>query len=134
MSQPRPARFGFLKLVVRDLQQEARFYRSVVGYCEGLYIEGEIAGRPIEEIFFSGPNGESEMLILAYKDGAGPPPSPSGVITGLFTPDIEAFEARVLEAGGRVVQPIGPIDMPGGVSRLAFYADPEGYLLEVIET
>lgn len=133
MSEQRSGRFAFLKIVVRDLQKEAAFYRAVIGYGEGLYIEGSITGRPIEEIFFSGPNGEPEILVLAYKDGKGPPPETSGVISGFYTPDIEAFEQRVLAAGGSVAQPIGPIEMPTGRSRLAFYASPEGYLMEVIE-
>jgi predicted enzyme related to lactoylglutathione lyase len=129
----RPGRFAFLKLVVADLRKEAAFYRSVIGYGEGYRIEGAIAGRPIEEIVLAGPDGEVEMLILAYTDGKGPAPSPSGVITGIYTPDLEAFERRVIAAGGSVAQPIGPIELPTGTSRLAFYADPEGYLLEVIE-
>lgn len=129
----RPARFGFLKLVVRDLQKQAAFYRAVFGCDEGQFIEGEIAGRPIEEILLTAPNGTAEILVLVYKDGKGPPPEPSGVIAGLLTPNIEAFEQRVLDAGGRIAQPIGPIQLPSGASRIAFYADPEGYLLEVIE-
>lgn len=133
MTRQRPARFGFLKLVVRELQKEVSFYRAVFGCGEGQFIQGEIAGRPIEEIVLFAPNGEAEILILVYKDGRGPPPEPSGVIAGIFTPDIEAFEQRVLDAGGRIAQPIGPIQLPTGASRLAFYVDPEGYLLEVIE-
>ena len=133
MAHQRPARFGFLKLVVRDLKKEVAFYQAVLGCGDGQFIEGEIAGRPIEEIVLFGPDGQTEVLILVYKDGKGPLPEPSGVITGIYTPDIEAFERRVLAAGGTIAQPIGPLQLPTGVLRLAFYADPEGYLLEVIE-
>lgn len=130
---PRPARFGFLKLVVRDLQKQTAFYRAVFGCGEGQRITGDIAGRPIEEIVLFRPDGQAEIVILVYKDGQGPAPQTSGVIAGIFTPDIEAFEASVLAAGGTIAQPIGPLELPNGMSRLAFYADPEGYLLEVIE-
>ena len=133
MSESRPARYAFPKLVVRDLHREIAFYRAVIGYEGGQFIEGAIAGRPIEEILFFGPENNVELLILAYKDEGGPQPDPSGVINGFFTADLDAFEARVLAAGGSVVQPIGPLPMPGSEARLAFYADPEGYLLEVIE-
>lgn len=133
MNQQRAARFGFLKLVVRELKHEVQFYQAVLGCGEGQFIVGEIAGRPIEEILLTGPGGETEMLIMIYTDGRDPAAQPTGVITGIFTPNIEAFEQRVLAAGGRVVQPIGPIQLPTGASRLAFYADPEDYLLEVIE-
>ena len=126
-------RFGFPKLVVRDLDREIAFYRAVVGYGEGQFITGQIAGRPIREIMWFGENNNVELLILEYVDGKGPAPEPSGVINGFFTSDLDAFEARVLAAGGTVIQPIGPLEMPGSTTRLAFYADPEGYLMEVIE-
>ncbi|HKX78463.1 MAG TPA: VOC family protein [Novosphingobium sp.] len=127
------ARFGFPKLVVRDLDREIEFYRAVMGYGEGQFITGQIAGRPIREIMWFGDSNNVEMLILEYVDGKGPPPEPSGVISGIFTPDLDAFQARVLAAGGTVFQPIGPIELPSGTSRFGFYADPEGYLMEVIE-
>lgn len=133
MSQNRPARYGFPKMVVRDLQREIAFYRAVIGYEGGQFIEGEITGRPIEEIVFFGPENNVELMILAYKDDHAPQPDPSGVINGFFTSDLDAFETRVLAAGGSIVQPIGPLSLPGMDTRLAFYADPEGYMLEVIE-
>ena len=133
MPDSRLARYGFPKIVVRDLHKQIAFYRAVIGYEGGQFIQGQVNGRPIEEIILFSPDNKVEMLILAYQDGQGPDPDPSGIINGFFTPDLDAFEARVLAAGGRVVQPIGPMEMPSGTTRLAFYADPEGYLLEVIE-
>ena len=133
MSDKRLARYGFPKIVVRDLHKQIAFYRAVIGYEGGQFINGQINGRPLEEIVLFGPDNQVEMLILAYTDGKGPHPDPSGFINGFFTPDLDAFEARVLAAGGSIVQPIGPMEMPGTTTRLAFYADPEGFLLEVIE-
>ncbi|HKR25139.1 MAG TPA: VOC family protein [Phenylobacterium sp.] len=132
MADKLPARFGFPKLVVRDLHKQAAFYRAVVGYGEGQFLTGKINGRAVEEFIFSAPDGKVEMLVMAYVDG-GPAPAPGAMICGMFTDDLEAFEARVLAAGGSVFQPIGPMDMPGMTARLAFYADPEGHLLEVIQ-
>jgi predicted enzyme related to lactoylglutathione lyase len=129
-AQPAPyaARFAFLKLVVPNLQEAARFYRAVFGYGEGQFIASTIAGAPMEEIIFSRPEGGTELILLAYTDG--PRPEPSGVIAGFSAPDLEAFEARVLAAGGSVVQPIKPL---GAGGRFAFYADPAGWVMEVIE-
>jgi predicted enzyme related to lactoylglutathione lyase len=123
-----PARFAFLKLVVPDLQAAARFYREVFGYGEGRYVASTIADRPMEEFIFPRPEGGTELILLAYTDGA--TPSPSGVIAGFATPDLEAFQARVLGAGGSVVQEIKPL---GAGGRFAFFADPAGYVMEVIE-
>lgn len=126
-----PPQFAFAKLVVRDLQNEARFYRSVFGYGEGQFIRGAVAGRPLEEIIFMGPGNKVELMLMTFLDGS--MPSPSGIIVGFYTRDIEAFEARVIAAGGRIMQPIGPLEGGSRQLRLAFYADPEGYLLEVLE-
>lgn len=125
------ARFGFCRLVVNDLQKEAAFYRSAIGYGEGLTIVGEVNGRPIEEIIFM-EGGKAELVLLTYTDG-GPATSPSGVMPAMFSPDLDAMEERVVAAGGSVYQAIGPMEMPNGPTRLAFFADPEGFVLEVIE-
>ena len=125
------ANFAFTKLVVADLQQAAAFYRAVCGYGEGQTITGTIAGRPIEEIIFSRSGGGAELILLTYPEG--PAPSPTGVITGLSTPDQDAFQARVLAAGGTILEDVrsptfGTLDM-----RVGFFTDPQGYVLEVME-
>ena len=132
MASNLPARFAFPKLVVRDLHKQAQFYRSVIGYGEGQFLTGQIKGRAVEEFIFFGSDGAVELLVMAFVDG-GPAPEPGAMISGFYTKDLEAFEARVLAAGGTVHQPIGPMTAPGMEARLAFYADPEGHLLEVIE-
>jgi len=128
MTAPYPARFAFLKLVVPDLQAAARFYRAVFGYGEGQFVASTIAELPMEEIIFAKPEGGTELILLAYPGG--PAPSPSGVIAGFATADLEAFQARVLAAGGSVVQAIKPL---GAGGRFAFFADPAGWVMEVIE-
>jgi predicted enzyme related to lactoylglutathione lyase len=128
MTSPFAARFAFLKLVVPDLSAAASFYRALFGYGEGQFVASTIAGRPMEEIIFARPEGGTELILLAYTEG--PAPTPSGVIAGFATPDLEAFQARVLAAGGTVVQAIKPL---GAGGRFAFFADPAGYVMEVIE-
>lgn len=125
------ARFAFTKLVVRDLERQAQFYRDVMGYGEGQLIEGQIDGRAIREIIFSGPDGRTELIVLAFQDG--PAASPEGVMAGFMTQDLAAFEKRVLAAGGSAHQQIGPLEGAPGNAKLAFYKDPEGFLLEVLQ-
>jgi predicted enzyme related to lactoylglutathione lyase len=125
------ARLAFPRLVVRDLERQAQFYRSVIGYGEGQFIRATINGRPVAEIILAAPDGKVELILLRFEDG--PAPSPSGVMLGFFTHDLDAFEARLLAAGGQVAQPIGPLETPAGTWRFALYADPEGYWLEVMQ-
>ncbi|WP_052223747.1 VOC family protein [Novosphingobium malaysiense] len=120
------------KLVVKDLQREAEFYRSVCGYGEGIFIRDQLAGRPIDEIIFVPEGGGHSLILFTYTDGG--EPSSSGVMLVYFTSDLDAFEARVLAAGGTVHQAKGPIELPSGSSRMGVFADPEGFLLEVIES
>ena len=49
------------------------------------------------------------------------------------TPDLDAFQARVLAAGGSVVEAIKVLEFGGNRMRMGIFADIEGYLLEVLE-
>lgn len=131
MAGKRMSEFAFAKLVVKDLDAVADFYRAVCGFGEGQRLADAIAGRPIVEIVFAKPEGGAELVLLKYDDG--PDPSPSGVMIAFNTPDLDAFQARVLAAGGSVVEPIKPLEFGGNHIRIAFFADIEGYLLEVLE-
>ncbi|HKX77366.1 MAG TPA: VOC family protein [Novosphingobium sp.] len=131
MTQAAESRFGFPRIVVHDLQKQAAFYRAVFGYGEGITIKAEIKGRPLEEVLLGPDGGKIEFLLLAFPGE--PAPSPSGVLLGFNTADLDAFEARVVTAGGSVYQEIGPMQMGEKATRMAFYSDPEGFLFEVIE-
>ena len=131
MTGKRISAVAFAKLVVKDLDAMADFYRAVCGYGDGQRLEDAIAGRPIVEIVFAKPEGGAELVLLTFTDG--PLPSPSGVMIAFDTPDLDAFQARVLAAGGSVVEEIKPLEFGGNRMRIGFYADIEGYLLEVLE-
>ena len=131
MTERRISIVAFAKLVVKDLDAMADFYRAVCGYGDGQRIEDAIAGRPIVEIVFAKPEGGAELVLLTFTEG--PPPSPSGVIIAYDTDNIDAFQARVLAAGGSVVDPIKALEFGGKRMRIGIFADIEGYLLEVLE-
>ena len=125
------AKFAFTKLVVHDLHKAAAFYRAVCEYGEGQIVKAAIAGRPVEEIIFRAPERGIELVLLTFLEE--PPPSPNGVITAFDTPDLNAFQERLLNAGGTVVEPIKRIEFGANRMQIGFFADPEGFLLEVME-
>ena len=123
--------FAFVKLVVRDLDAMAAFYRAVCGYGVVQRHEAVIGGRAVEEIVFMKPGGGIDLALLAYVNG--PASLPSGVIVAFSTPDLDAFQARVIASGGMAMEPIRDLEFGGGHVRIGFFADIEGYLLEVFE-
>ena len=71
------------------------------------------------------------MVLLTYLGE--PPPIQGGEITGFDTDDLDAYQGRVLDAGGSIVHAIKSVDIGTNRMRIAFFADPEGHLLEVME-
>ena len=68
-------------------------------------------------------------MLLEY---LGRGPSPTGeLIVGFTTPDLPALLERLRAAGGAVVAPIR--EMPELGLRVAFAADPEGHLAELVQ-
>jgi predicted enzyme related to lactoylglutathione lyase len=133
MSDPsRGTKFAFTKLVVGDLTKAAAFYRAVCGYGEGQLVKADLNGRALQELVFRGSEGGVEFVLYAFLEGP-PPPSPGEVITAFHTSDLEAFQARLLTAGGAVLRPIKTIEFGGNRMRIGFFTDLEGYHLEVIE-
>ena len=122
--------FSFTKLVVADLDASARFYTAVFGLVEQARVHAEIAGRSIDEILYqpTAPGGGT-FALLRYGDVT--TPSHEEVILGIVTGDLAGVVARVGEAGGAVVQP--PTAMPEHGVTVAFVADPEGHLVEVVQ-
>ncbi|MEY4160283.1 MAG: hypothetical protein RLZZ136_904 [Pseudomonadota bacterium] len=107
------------------------FYQSTCEYGAGLTLEATLGGRPIRETILMQPRGGAELVLITYLDGEH---ALAGAVVNAFnTVDIAAFEARVLAAGGSVVEEIRPIEFNGKRMRMGIYADPEGFMLEVLE-
>ncbi len=130
MAQQNGTHFGFTKLLVQDLDKCAAFYSEVCGLTETYRVESEIAGRAISEIMYAPTaEGGASFVLLKFLDAKGP--YSEEVIIGMQTDDLEAFVQRAEAAGGRVVDPIR--SMPEHGVKVAFVADVEGHLLEVVE-
>lgn len=125
------ADFGFSKLVVGDLERCGAFYQSVCGLQEAGRYDAEIAGRAIREIMYrpTSPGG-AMLVLLAYLDT--PRPAGGEAILGFQTPDLDAFVKRAREAGGSVLQ--DPKQIDDLRVRVAFVRDPEGHVLEVVQS
>jgi predicted enzyme related to lactoylglutathione lyase len=128
---PPGGRFAFTKLVVRDLASADAFYRAVCGYGDGQCATGMTAGRPIEEMIYRKPEGGLELVLLSYLDG--PESATSGVIVAFDTSDLDAFQERVLAAGGAVIEAIRDLEFNANRMRIGFFSDPDGHLLEVMQ-
>jgi lactoylglutathione lyase len=121
---------GFTKLVVDDLDKAAAFYRSVCGLVEEGRGEDQIAGRPIQELYFqSDPPGTGTFTLTRFVDAPGT--SKPGVILGFVTDDVVAFVERAESAGGSVAQAAHP--RPEYGVKVAFVNDVEGNLIEVVQ-
>lgn len=131
LDKTRNVEFSFTKLLVHDLERAVAFYRAVCEYGEGYTVEATMIDRPIRETILSRPGGGAELVLMTYLDGVHP--QPGCVVNAFNTVDIEAFQARVLAAGGAVLEPIKDLAFNDNVMRIAFFADPEGFLLEVME-
>jgi len=127
---PHSDHFGFTKLLVVDLAKSAAFYSEVLGLKETTRIESEIAGRAIEEILFN-PTGEGAATFVLLKFLDAVLPSDSEVILGFITPDIDALTQRAVAAGGSVRREA--LDYPDLRVKVAFIADIEGHLIEVVQ-
>ena len=124
------AQFSFSKLIVHDLERTAAFYKAVFGLVEWQRVESATNGRSIVEISFlpTYPGGGS-LTLIKFLDT--PRPCHGEMIVGFTTNDIQALIERVNAAGGHVTEPIR--SMPEHHLRVAFIADVEGHVIEVVQ-
>ncbi|MBM4383626.1 MAG: VOC family protein [Deltaproteobacteria bacterium] len=124
------AHFSFTKLQVADLEKCAAFYTSVAGLTEQSRVDTDSGGRKLSEIIFNAtmPGGASFVLIHYYDS---PKPVVGELILGFYTSDIDGFAARAVAAGGSIVRE--PWEITEMKLRVAFVADPEGHVIEIVE-
>jgi catechol 2,3-dioxygenase-like lactoylglutathione lyase family enzyme len=130
MAEARKANFNFSKLVVRDLDRCAAFYRDVCGLTEIARVDADIAGRPIREIMYHPTSeGGAQFVLLTFPNEA--PPPAGEMIVGMQTADLAAFLERAQKAGGKVEQ--APRIIEDYKVKVAFVRDVEGHLIEVVQ-
>jgi lactoylglutathione lyase len=131
MSQRRKATFSSTKLIVDDLEKAASFYHEVYGLNALERVQAHIGTTRISEIIM-GPDEQmscESLVVLKYLDRPAPPPGE--VLLGFSTTDLAALLKRVSRAGGTVFEE--PREMPERGFSVAFVADPEGHMAQVVQ-
>ena len=125
MSLP-PARLGFFKLNVPDLEQASAFWREAFGFAIGnRYDEPEFLEHVLTMPRQSGPN----LMLVQYKDGRDVTVGPGHGAVGLICDDIHASHDRALQCEA---EKITGVFEAGGV-KIAVLKSPQGHEIELIE-
>ena len=125
-------------LVVTDLERSARWYADVLGLERGF--DFAMPHVSVRGCFVGRADGvRLELFERAGSAPAAPRPDPIAALEHrgyghicLATPDLDADFARMVEAGATVIWDPRPSPQPG--VRMAFIADPDGNLIELVES
>jgi predicted enzyme related to lactoylglutathione lyase len=122
---------NFTKLIVGDLDRSAAYYEAVFGLGELYRFEGKIAGDPFRQVIL-GVDGEMAggLILVRFTEQDAPPNG--AVILGFMAPDLAALCEQAVAAGGRIHSEPRDPKIPG-VALVAFVADPDGHLAEVLQ-
>lgn len=122
--------YAFTKIIVEDLVAMERFYCDTLGMTLRTRIEVDTPGYAIREavLVVGDPNG-TLLNLVQYLDR--PCPAPGEAVVGLFVDDMDAFIAAASAAGGTIVTP--PTLVPEHQLKVAYVADPEGHMLELLQ-
>jgi catechol 2,3-dioxygenase-like lactoylglutathione lyase family enzyme len=124
------ARIHHVGLPVSDLDRSVAWYREALGLTHD-----STAGLPGRVAFMVAPTGERlELLVVDLQPVSWDGPMEAlraGVPhTACTVDDLDAAHARAVDAGGRSVWT--PRDTPEPELRIAFVADPDGNLVELL--
>lgn len=123
--------FAFTKIIVADLIAIEPFYRDALGLTIKTRITVDEPGYALRETVFSvGEDGVTLLNLVQYLDR--PYPAPGEAVVGLSVSNVDAVIAAAVAAGGAVVTP--PVDLPDHGVKIAYIGDPEGHLLELLQT
>ena len=110
------ARFCYVEIPAREVEESARFYERVFGWTTRERGDGALAF------------DDGGMVSGTWVTDREPMETP-GIVAYLMVDDAEAALARVVEAGGKVVTPLGSLSEAGA----AHFADPVGNVLGVYQ-
>ena len=122
-----PARLGFFKLNVPDMESALAFWREAFGFAvttsfdEPDFVE-QMMALPGQE---AGPH----LLLVAYKDGRDVSVGRGHGPVGLVCEDIAASHERALACGA---EPLTALFEAAGV-RIAMLKSPQGHEIELIQ-
>jgi lactoylglutathione lyase len=122
-----PARLGFFKLNVPDLEQATAFWREAFGFT----VTGHVDEPDFVENILTLPGQASgpNLMVVQYKDGRDVAVGPGHGAVGLICEDIRASHDRALECDAEKVLDVFEA---GGV-KIAVLKSPQGHEIELIE-
>lgn len=127
-------RFSFTKIITKNLDGLASFYKSVFGMHELQRVRSSVNAEPIEEIILTiSGDMASEPVLVLFNFIERPSLKESDSILGFLVGDLDKILARVQKAGGKVMADPKIHDEGRARVRVAFAADPEGRLLEIVQ-
>jgi catechol 2,3-dioxygenase-like lactoylglutathione lyase family enzyme len=131
-------------LLVRDLERSLQFYVGLLGctVVDQAELEGAVpafyshgAARRMRLVMLqvsSGPWGAMLELMQLESPGA---PAAGGAHVTFLVADLDAACVRLAEGGVLLAGPVERVDLPRlGSSRIAFVHDPDGHVVELIES
>jgi predicted enzyme related to lactoylglutathione lyase len=127
-------RFSFTKIITKNLDGLASFYKAVFGMRELHRVRSSVNAEPIEEIILTiSGDMASEPVLVLFNFIERPSLKDSDSILGFIVADLDQAIARVKQGGGTVIAEPKIHDEGGAPVRVAFAADPEGRLLEIVQ-
>ena len=130
-------RFDHVGLTVADLAAEASWFCDVFGLVPELTLRVEELGLSIEMLVHPDYGYRLELLHRPGSAAAGKPGTPAEAAlregyghVAFDVADLDAGYDRAVARGARPVMPPGP--SPEAGVRMAFVADPEGNLIELM--
>jgi len=122
--------FAFTKIIVADLAAMERFYCDSLGLTVQTRINVDKPGWALREtVLIVGDPGGTHLNLVQYLDK--PCPAPGEAVVGLAVDDIDAVIDTMAAAGGTIV--LAPVDLPDHGVKIAYVADPENHLLELLQ-
>ncbi len=116
-------KFGFVTIYVQDFERSIAFYKDILGLNLLSRMQNEGHG-----MAFLGEPGQPSIELLYDREYAGV--QYSGLSVGISVDDLDAAMEMMERAGRPLLR--GPISPAPGV-RFAFYHDPDGVEIELIE-
>lgn len=122
--------FVFTKVNVGDIDRLETFYTALFGMeVTARIAQGEGEAQMDERILTKPGTRGPQLILIAHPNR--PLPAPGETVLGLMVDDLDAAFAQALEMGASVVHPI--TEVPEHKLRLAFVADPEGHVVELLQ-
>lgn len=121
--------FFFTKIMVGDVGAAERFYTRALGLEVMNHVKRD-GDKPVEETILVVPGNDAGSRFIVERSFDRNPPPTGETILGFFVDDVEQSVASALKAGGRLIHPVQ--DNPEHKIRLAFVADPEGHVIELL--